>query len=49
MLGNNYQNMLMLTYCNGGQLPVNKICFEEKVNNSNYLQPINEIYSNFKF
>ena len=46
MLGNAYQTSLMITDCNDGQIPVNSICFEEKVK-TRMLQPIKEIYTQF--
>lgn len=48
MLGNVYQNYLMVSECNDGQIPVNEICFETKIE-SKYLSPISEIYKKFKF
>lgn len=48
MLGNVYQNTLMISKCSDGQLPVNETCFEEKVKAKN-LSPIKEIYKNFYF
>lgn len=48
MLGNVYQNYLMISECNDGQIPVNSICFESKTE-SKYLSPISKIYQNFVF
>lgn len=48
MLGNVYQNYMMISECNDGQIPVNKICFESKIE-SKYLAAISEIYENFVF
>ncbi len=48
MLGNAYQNTLMISGCSDGQLPVNKTCFEEKIKAKN-LTPIDEVYRNYLF
>lgn len=48
MLGNVYQNYMMISECNDGQIPVNKICFESKIE-SKYLAAISEIYEKFVF
>jgi hypothetical protein len=48
MLGNSYQSILMVTKCNDGQIPINKICFKSKIE-SKYLKPINDIYEHFVF
>lgn len=48
MLGNVYQNYLMISECSDGQLPVNAICFESKIQ-SKYLTAISEIYLKFVF
>lgn len=48
MLGNSYQSALMITKCNEGQIPVNKTCFNTKIE-SKYLAPISEIYERFVF
>ncbi len=48
MLGNVYQSYLMISECNDGQIPVNSICFESKLQ-SKYLKPIEEIYPDFVF
>jgi hypothetical protein len=48
MLGNVYQNTLMVSKCNDGQIPVNSICFHEKIE-SRYLAPIEQLYENFIF
>lgn len=48
MLGNVYQNYLMISECNDGQIPVNKICFDSKTE-SQYLSPIANIYKKFVF
>ena len=48
MLGNNYQNMLMVSWCSDGQIPINPICFNDKIQSS-YLKPINDIYNKFLF
>ena len=31
MLGNNYQNMLMISHASDGQIPINKECFMTKI------------------
>ena len=49
MLGNVYQNTLMVSQCSDGQIPVNATCFESKITSIKYLSPIKEIYNNFKF
>lgn len=48
MLGNNYQNTLMISRCSDGQIPVNKDCFEAKLEQKNYSE-IKNIYSKYKF
>ena len=48
MLGNVYQTTLMITECNDGQIPLNPICFQAKLESRN-LKPISEIYENFVF
>ncbi len=48
MLGNSYQSALMITKCNDGQIPINEICFNSKIE-SKYLKPISEIYKQFIF
>ena len=48
MLGNSYQNMLMISNCNDGQIPVNKECFNEKISQK-HLAPLKEVYKNFVF
>jgi len=48
MLGNVYQNYLMISECNDGQIPVNAICFESKIQ-SKYLSAISGIYQKFVF
>ncbi len=48
MLGNVYQNYLMISECNDGQIPVNAICFEAKIQ-SKYLEPIADIHQGFVF
>lgn len=48
MLGNVYQNYLMISDCNDGQIPVNPICFESKIE-SKYLSPISDVYKKFVF
>ena len=48
MLGNKYQNALMLTRSSDGQIPVNKECFEEKLEQKNFSE-IKNIYTKYKF
>ena len=48
MLGNNYQNMLMISHASDGQIPINKECFQTKVS-QNYYLPIDKIYKNYSF
>ena len=48
MLGNVYQNTLMISKCNDGQIPINSTCFNEKINQKNY-SAIKDIYSDFVF
>ncbi len=48
MLGNKYQNMLMISKMNEGQIPVNETCFKEKISGKNYKE-INNIYKKFVF
>ena len=48
MLGNVYQNTLMISKCNDGELPINKKCFISKIQTKN-LAPIEEIYYKFVF
>ena len=48
MLGNNYQNLLMISRCSDGQIPINKTCFGAKTSQSNYAA-LDDIYSNYTF
>lgn len=48
MLGNIYQSYLMISECNDGQIPVNSLCFESKIQSKN-LDAISEIYKKFVF
>lgn len=48
MLGNVYQNYLMISECSDGQIPVNPICFESKLQSKN-LTAMSEVYSKFVF
>ena len=48
MLGNVYQQYLMVKEASDGQIPVNKECFAEKIKIRN-LTPIEEIYDSFSF
>ena len=49
MLGNVYQNMLMIGMAQDGQIPVDRECFFSKIENDGKLQPIAEIYQQFTF
>ena len=49
MLGNVYQNMLMIGVAQDGQIPVDRECFFSKIGNDDKLQPIAEIYEKFTF
>ncbi len=50
MLGNVYQNYLMISICNDGQIPVNKNCFETKLEEQGqYLSAISDIHKDFVF
>lgn len=48
MLGNVYQSYLMISECNDGQIPINAICFESKIQ-SKYLAAISDIHQKFVF
>ena len=48
MLGNVYQNLLLVSMNNEGQLPLNKTCFLSKIDTKN-LAPIRSIYGRFVF
>lgn len=48
MLGNNYQNILMISRNSEGQIPINKDCFTTKLEQKNY-SPIKDIYHNYIF
>ena len=48
MLGNNYQNTLMISRNNDGQIPINTDCFMAKMQQKNY-EPIMSIYDKFVF
>lgn len=48
MLGNAYQNTLMISMCSDGQIPVNETCFNEKTDQQNY-KPLKNICMNFWF
>lgn len=48
MLGNVYQNTLMISRCNDGQIPVNEECFRTKTE-SQALKPVSEIFDKFTF
>lgn len=48
MLGNVYQSILMTSKNNEGQIPVNPICFDTKIQTKN-LTPISTIYEKFVF
>ena len=48
MLGNEYQDYLMISECSDGQIPVNKTCFESKLKSKNHAA-LSEIYKKFVF
>ena len=48
MLGNSYQNMLMISHASDGHIPINKECFQSKVSLKNYA-PVGEIYKKYRF
>ena len=48
MLGSGYQNTLMISKCNDGEIPINKKCFISKIQTKN-LAPLEEIYFKFVF
>lgn len=48
MLGNVYQNTLMISKCSDGQIPLNNEAFNQKVSQAAFT-PIKEIYNNFIF
>lgn len=48
MLGHSYQNTLMISNCNEGQIPINKESFKEKISQGN-LSAIEDIYKKFSF
>ena len=48
MLGNNYQNMLMISHASDGQIPINKDCFKTKALQKNYTT-IEKIYKKYIF
>ena len=48
MLGNNYQNTLMISRNNEGQIPINEECFMTKIEQKNY-KSIKDIYKKFVF
>lgn len=49
MLGNVYQQALMVGMCNDGQIPVNAESFNAKIQVTGYLSPIKDIYKKFVF
>ena len=48
MLGNEYQDYLMISECSDGQIPVNPTCFESKLNSKNHTA-LSKIYKKFVF
>ena len=48
MLGNRYQNYLMISRCSDGQIPINRDCFEDKTAQK-YYSTIQEIYKKYYF
>lgn len=49
MLGNVYQNRLMISYAQDGQIPINQTCFEEKCNSSDELKPLVKVKDKLVF
>lgn len=49
MLGNVYQNDLMISYAQDGQLPLNDVCFEEKCKKNPDLQVIDNAKNKIEF
>lgn len=47
MLGNNYQNILMISRCSDGQIPINGECFAKKTE-SKYYSSLNDIYGRYR-
>lgn len=48
MLGNAYQNTLMISQCSDGQIPINMECFMEKISQRNYTA-LDSIYERLVF
>ena len=48
MLGNVYQQYLMIKKASDGQIPLNAVCFNEKIH-SHILEPVSGIYESFVF
>lgn len=48
MLGNKYQNILMISRCSDGQIPVNEECFNQKTEIKSYA-PLKNINSKYHF
>ncbi|MBP5417132.1 MAG: protein kinase [Clostridiales bacterium] len=48
MLGNKYQDILMISRCSDGQIPVNSECFNSKTETKDY-EPLREIYKDYSF
>ncbi len=48
MLGNRYQNYLMISLCSDGQIPINRDCFEDKTSQK-YYSTIQDIYKKYFF
>ena len=46
MLGNSYQNLLMISRCSDGQIPINHDCFDAKLEQK-YYSAIKNIYSKY--
>lgn len=49
MLGNAYQNTLMISYSQGGQIPINKTCYEKKCSESQELKELMALKNEFVF
>jgi len=49
MLGNVYQNMLMISRNNNGEIPVDKTAFDEKTGSSSAYEGLTKVYETFIF
>lgn len=48
MLGNKYQNDLMVSWCTDGQMPVNKTIYKDKCEKDSTYEPFEDLYKAFK-